>query len=409
MSTVPASWMPQCTMKRIIVHWTAGTHDASENDRAHYHVLIEADGKLVRGIPPISGNAKNQVGERAHHTLNSNTESIGVSLCCMGNAIESPFDAGKWPMTRVQWAQLSLILADLCREYGIKVTNKTVLSHAEVQTNLGIKQRGKWDIARLAFEPSIKGAKACGDLMRKQAKAALAGDVEGMPEEEDGEPDTPVLPEPVEVALAPPRTPVVNGALVPQEGGVTAPPPNGDPDVFWVQMRLQQMNYSPGRIDWSWGGKTAGAITAFLNDVPDKIAFAAPLSPEDFKAVFPQLRLLIEKYLALGFKRQIAVERATATAESIPGNKTVKQTWLARQWAKITTIFSGGTVGVGLLSEVVEPVKGPFQWVKENTPTIMTKWWFWAALAAIAGGAIWRATRQAEQATVDDYREGRLN
>lgn len=170
---VPESWMPACRMQRIIVHWTAGTHTPSLNDRGHYHVLINGAGELVRGTPPISGNASPQKGMRASHTLNGNTGSIGVSLACMAGAIESPFSSGKWPMTIEQWNALALVLADLCERYAIPIGPKTVLSHAEVQSNLGIKQRGKWDIARLSFDLSVKGAKACGDLMRRQAAAKL--------------------------------------------------------------------------------------------------------------------------------------------------------------------------------------------------------------------------------------------
>ncbi|WP_248311241.1 peptidoglycan-binding protein [Bosea sp. UNC402CLCol] len=55
-SVVPSDWMPAAQMDRIIVHWTAGAHRGSGLDRSHYHVLIEGDGKLVRGIPPISLN-----------------------------------------------------------------------------------------------------------------------------------------------------------------------------------------------------------------------------------------------------------------------------------------------------------------------------------------------------------------
>lgn len=172
--TVPADWMPDARLERIIVHWTAGQHRASLLDREHYHLLIEGDGTLVRGVPTIDRNGlpKAKAGYAAH-TLNCNTGSIGVSLCCMGGAVESPFKAGAWPMTRAQWEKLPLVLADLVRRYGIRFSPQTILSHAEVQPTLGIAQRGKWDIARLAFDPTVRGARACGDLMRNRLHAAL--------------------------------------------------------------------------------------------------------------------------------------------------------------------------------------------------------------------------------------------
>jgi hypothetical protein len=170
---VPSDWMPAAKMQRIIVHWTAGAHKASGLDRSHYHILIEADGRLVRGIPSIDLNQAPLRKGYAAHTLNCNSGSIGVSLCCMAGAVESPFSAGSAPMTRIQWETLPKVLTALCRRYGIAVTPQTVLSHAEVQGTLGIRQRGKWDVSRLAFDPTVRGAAACGDLFRAATKAML--------------------------------------------------------------------------------------------------------------------------------------------------------------------------------------------------------------------------------------------
>ncbi|WP_107342002.1 N-acetylmuramoyl-L-alanine amidase, partial [Agrobacterium pusense] len=102
-AVVPADWMPAAKMDRIICHWTAGTHKATDFDRGHYHILIEADGNLVRGIPSIKLNEAPAKRGYAAHTLNCNTGSIGVSLCCMGGSVEAPFMPGKYPMTKAQW------------------------------------------------------------------------------------------------------------------------------------------------------------------------------------------------------------------------------------------------------------------------------------------------------------------
>lgn len=171
---LPLDWLPTAQMKRVIVHWTAGNHQASALDRRHYHILIESDGKIVRGIPSIALNdARGTKSGYAAHTLNCNTGSIGVSLCCMAGAIEFPFKAGSAPMTASQWATLPAVLAELCERYQIPVTPKTVLSHAEVQVTLGIKQKGKWDIARVVPVPALIGAKACGDAFRAATKSFL--------------------------------------------------------------------------------------------------------------------------------------------------------------------------------------------------------------------------------------------
>lgn len=170
---VPADWMPAARMERVICHWTAGGHKASTVDREHYHILVEADGHLVRGDHSIDDNVNTQDRDYAAHTLNCNTGSIGVSVCCMLGAVESPFNAGVAPMLKSQWDKMAVVVAELCRRYAIQVSPRTVLSHAEVQSTLGIAQRGKWDFTRLAFDASAVGAKACGDRLRAQVQAAL--------------------------------------------------------------------------------------------------------------------------------------------------------------------------------------------------------------------------------------------
>jgi N-acetyl-anhydromuramyl-L-alanine amidase AmpD len=170
---VPADWMPWAQMLRIVFHWTAGGNKASATDREHYHILVEGDGKLVRGVPSIDKNSAPVKPGYAAHTLNLNSNSIGVSLCGMVGAKESPFDPGKSPITRTQWDALSTVLADLCRRYSIPVTRATVLSHAEVQPTLGVTQRGKWDIARLPWDDQARGALVIGNMMRAAVAAKL--------------------------------------------------------------------------------------------------------------------------------------------------------------------------------------------------------------------------------------------
>ena len=172
---IPAGWLSPVKMRGIVLHWTAGAHRASEFDRGHYHILIEADGRLIRGIPPISANALPIKPNYAAHTRNLNGGFIGVSLCCMGgNGVsENPFVAGPFPMTQSQWDTMVKVIAQLCAHYNIPITPKTVLSHAEVQGTLGIAQAGKWDFTRLAFDPTIKGARAIGDRFRSEAEALM--------------------------------------------------------------------------------------------------------------------------------------------------------------------------------------------------------------------------------------------
>ncbi|MER9248605.1 peptidoglycan recognition family protein [Mesorhizobium sp. M0590] len=170
---LPPNWLPNVAMKRVICHWTAGSHSAGDTDRDAYHILVEGNGRLVRGRPSIALNSGRVKPGYAAHTLNCNGGSIGVSLCCMAGAEERPFDAGRYPMTGAQWDAMTAVVAELCKYYRIKVTPKTVLSHAEVESNLGIEQRGKWDFTRLPFDPTISGASACGERLRRDVTAAM--------------------------------------------------------------------------------------------------------------------------------------------------------------------------------------------------------------------------------------------
>lgn len=167
-------WLPDAVIKGIIVHWTGGAHGVSAADRRHYHLLIDGDSRVHRGTPSIALNdARGVKTGYAEHTRNCNSGFIGVSLCGMHDAQERPFDAGKYPIRLIQWVMLGVVLAELCERYGIPVTPRTVLSHAEVQPTLGIQQRGKWDISRLPWDTSRTSARAVGDLLRAEVTAHL--------------------------------------------------------------------------------------------------------------------------------------------------------------------------------------------------------------------------------------------
>jgi hypothetical protein len=149
---VPAAWMPDCTMARIIVHWTAGGPEPSDMDRSHYHLLVTRGGRLVRGDHDISDNVTTRDDDYAAHTRGCNTGSIGVALCGMAGAVEKPFSAGPYPLTKGQWNNALLACADLCERYGIVPNPRGLLMHCEVGEVLGIEQRGKWDVSVLTFD-----------------------------------------------------------------------------------------------------------------------------------------------------------------------------------------------------------------------------------------------------------------
>lgn len=122
---------------QIRLHWTGGRHTANADDRSRYHFLAEGDGKVIFTVPPET---------HLSHTRGANSGAIGMSVCCMHDAVERPFNPGRFPMTTVQLHALAHQAAVWCMFFDVPVTQWSVMTHAEVQITLGIKQRNKWDI-----------------------------------------------------------------------------------------------------------------------------------------------------------------------------------------------------------------------------------------------------------------------
>ena len=155
---IPPEWMPDAQMERIVCHWSAGEYKASETDRQHYHIMVEDDGQLVRGVYSIADNElcdPEGPTDYAAHTRLTNSRCIGVSVCCMKDAIEEPFDGGEFPMVKKQWEAMADVCAQICKRYWIAVTPETVLGHGEVEAILGTAQSGKWDPLKLPWEPDL--------------------------------------------------------------------------------------------------------------------------------------------------------------------------------------------------------------------------------------------------------------
>ena len=163
-------------MKRIILHWSAGTHTPNGLDKRHYHFLIDGDGNVVRGNNPPEANEvirqPTNGDTYAPHTRGANTGSIGIALAAMRGAKEVPFSPGSHPIKPVQVDAMVRLAADQAQFYGIPITETTVLTHAEVGPRLGIKQRAKWDIAWLPGMDRPGDPLAIGDDLRSRIGAA---------------------------------------------------------------------------------------------------------------------------------------------------------------------------------------------------------------------------------------------
>lgn len=161
---IPPAWLSKCKMQRIVVHWSGGSHQVSDSDREHYHIIIDGAGNLVRGEHDISDNRRGLrflTGRYAAHALNFNAGSIGLALAGMQGAQENPFKPGSQPINEIQWNLAAASAAQLCDFYNIPVTYQTVLQHGEIEANTGVRQRGKWDCCRLPWEPGLPPNAVC--------------------------------------------------------------------------------------------------------------------------------------------------------------------------------------------------------------------------------------------------------
>lgn len=174
MSLLNANDIPRCSPHRIITHWTGGSYNVSDLDKEHYHFIVDRDGKVHRGYYSISQNMSGASGSYAAHTYGLNTNSIGVSVACMGGAGVSRSNPGPYPLTKVQWNTLAKLVAELCQAYKIPVSERHVLQHGDVHRVYGIDQWGKWDINFLPWNPSMSHEDV-GHEFRRLVKTYMDG------------------------------------------------------------------------------------------------------------------------------------------------------------------------------------------------------------------------------------------
>ena len=156
-------------MKRIIVHWTAGAYKPNSTDLAHYHYLIDDEGKVYEGNFKPEDNENCNDGRYAAHTGGGNTGSIGISLCGMCGFVNRKC-VGAYPLTKVQCERAFKLIAELSKKYNIQITPQNVMTHYE----FGLKHpnttsAGKIDIVYLPPYPEVEQSKI-GDYIRNKAR-----------------------------------------------------------------------------------------------------------------------------------------------------------------------------------------------------------------------------------------------
>lgn len=157
---------------RVHWHWTGGNHNVNDYIRKHYNDAFDSEGNHYDGVSPAIQQAHYIPGRiGVSHTLNANTGAIGLAVAGMFGARSSgsTVHTGQYPIT---WDSIDAMLEKTmyyCRIYDIKVSPWTVLSHAEVSRNIGIKQRSKWDIQVLPDNLSkLLSANQAGNILRSR-------------------------------------------------------------------------------------------------------------------------------------------------------------------------------------------------------------------------------------------------
>lgn len=156
-------------MKRIILHWSAGSYKPNSTDMAHYHYLIDGEGEIKEGFCKPEDNLNCNDGKYAAHTGGGNTGSIGIALCGMAG-YKSPTYIGHFPLKQIQFERAFKLAAELCKTYNIPISAQTVFTHYEFgRQHPNTSSAGKIDINFIPYLPNLR-AENVGGFIRGKVK-----------------------------------------------------------------------------------------------------------------------------------------------------------------------------------------------------------------------------------------------
>lgn len=313
----------------IVGHWSGGGNNVSQTDRKHYQAIVSGSGSVEYGDNTPEDQISTSDGIYGAHTRAFNTKCIGVALAGMLGAKESPLDYGSQPINEAQWHTFAKVIAAYCIQYGIPVTPSRVLTHAEVQPNLGIRQNGKWDVTVLPWDQSLVGFKAVGDHLRELVSQYLLEE----------------RPDLVHLA-APEALPANRPTLEIGDRGE---------HVRVAQADLHELRYFLGRIDGDFGGRTRGAALAFQAD--NGLETDGVIGPRTWAA------------MAVAMPRP---ERRLTEAD-LEESGTISDTRLNDRAADLTAV--GGVAGVvAIAGDVQEAAEGASS-LLESVTYAVTQYW----------------------------------
>lgn len=147
----------------IYIHWTAGWYGSYFDD---YHINIDGDGTILLSTDDLA--------KRLSHTWRRNTRSIGIALCCCGDATakaDGTIDFGSHPPTKEQIEACAIVVDVLCAALKLPINADTVMTHCEAAEldNYGPSTTcERWDLWYLP-DYINGGLEPGGDLIRGKA------------------------------------------------------------------------------------------------------------------------------------------------------------------------------------------------------------------------------------------------
>lgn len=205
-------------------------------------------------------------------------------------------------------------------------------------------------------------------------------------------------------------------ASQPQSGGLNVQPEQVaySLETEMLQTKLIAIGYheigvtTNGTPDGKWGGKTRGAVTAFMNDrgrSPDGLT-------TDYGFVNPDARAVVTSEISRAVQdrwtRPIAPMRANATEKDIaPTVESVKVSLWGRFSAKVAGAFAAIGITGSTLSNVFQSVQDTFYPVRNFFAHVPPEVWF--ILMGVVAYAAYYVTNRAAKAATKDYNTGRLN
>lgn len=132
-------------MRRLILHWSGGGPVPNAVDLRSYHMLVDQFNRRHFGDLAPEANLDISDGIYARHAGGFNTGSIGMSLCGMLDATETPFNPGLHPIKKPQYEEACKWSAELLIGYKLTVTPDTCMLHSEVLPRYGAGIY-KWDV-----------------------------------------------------------------------------------------------------------------------------------------------------------------------------------------------------------------------------------------------------------------------